>query len=568
MVVLRDYQTECLDAIKEYERKGVRKQLVVLPTGCGKTVVFSHIPKILDDALPMLVLAHREELLTQAKEKIEWANPGLNVEIEQAENRASTEADIVVASVATLGRDASDRITKFGSEHFRTVVIDEAHHAAAVSYRRILDRFDSALRIGVTATPQRGDNVRLTDVFDEVVYYKTILEMMQQKYLAPLVGYRIKTDTDISSVSITGGDFADGQLGEAINTPERNALVVKSYKELCEVDNRKTLVFAATVEHAEALVQAFREAGVRCGAVFGSTPRDERQAILARFSSGSIQVLVNVGVLTEGFDEPSVSAIILARPTRSPLLYTQIVGRGTRLCEGKRDCLVVDLADVSGNKKPLGLPTLLGLPYEFDLEGQDLEEAYKKFKALEEKAPAEAARVKSLADIDLAWERIDLFMPPPPNPVVQEYSRLVWAEVGEDSYWLNLSGTERLHISGDALGSFHVTLSDSSSEGTERVQRELGVVPDLREAFARSDRWVQKYRGNLLSLLESDAQWRVDPPTDKQIKALKKFGVPVTSDLTKGMASEMLDKLFRDNPKPEKPAWLQKKINASKFKGF
>jgi superfamily II DNA or RNA helicase len=159
-ITLRPYQTEALQSIVDYLEKGINKQLVVLPTGSGKTVIFSHIPQIISDSLPMLVLAHRGELLIQAKDKILRSNPGLDVQTEKAEDTAELNGDVVVASVPTLGRLDSKRLSKFPKDYFKTIIVDEAHHAAAESYRRILDYFKPKLLLGVTATPQRSDSLR------------------------------------------------------------------------------------------------------------------------------------------------------------------------------------------------------------------------------------------------------------------------------------------------------------------------------------------------------------------------------------------------------------------------
>lgn len=554
--VLRYYQKEALEAIEAKKKDGVRRQLVVLPTGGGKTVVFAQLPKIYGRTL---VLAHREELLEQAKEKIEWANPGLEVEIEQGSRHAGR-ADVVVASVPTLGRAGSGRIEKYPRGYFDVVVIDEAHHAAAPSYGRILDYFDSALRIGVTATPQRGDKTRLTDVFDEIVYFKSVGDMISEGFLSPLTGIRIPTDVDISGVHTSHGDFSEKELSQAVNVEARNRLIVEAYRKFAP--GRKAIVFCVDVAHAHDAASAFTASGLRCGVITGAMSGDERAETLGRFRSGGLDVLTNCMVLTEGFDEPSVDCIILARPTQSQLLYTQIVGRGTRLNEGKQDCLIIDLADATKGKKPMGLPTLMGLPPDFDLENQDLVEIGEKFKRLEALAPNEAARAKSVKDLDEAFERIDLFRPPPPNPELLQYSNLIWMEVGPDSYYLSLGGDRResIHISTNALGQWVVGLRGDEGE------RVLGVVPEMTEAFVRSDRWVKKNRAEVMALVDANAAWRTAkvPPTEKQLRILRKHGVPITDDLTKGSASQIIDKIFAQNPKKAKPAWLERKIEAQR----
>jgi ATP-dependent helicase IRC3 len=555
-IKLRPYQQEALDSICQNYANGINKQLVVLPTGAGKTVIFSHLPLIKQNCLPMLVLAHRSELLDQARNKIMASNPELTVEIEQAERKAG-KVDVVVASVATLGRNGTPRIEEYPKDYFKSIVIDEAHHAAAPSYRRVVDYFSPDFLLGVTATPQRSDSTRLIDVFQEIVYYKSIQDLIEDKWLCPLVGFRVKSNTDISQVQITNGDYAQGQLENIIDTPERNSHIVAAYHDLAP--GKKAIVFASGVKHAEHLALSFRQASVETAVIIGTTPREEREEILAQFATGKISVIVNVGVLTEGFDEPSVQAIILAKPTRSALLYTQIVGRGTRLHESKEHCIIIDIADTTKGKKPIGLPTLLGLPPDFDLQGQSLTDVAKKYEELETFCPGEAVRVLNLEDIDLAYTRINLFMPPPPNQFVQEFSKLVWAEIGEDEYHLGLSNDESMRIKCDTLGRWNVTVHDNHAKTT----RLLGVVADIREAFARSDKWVQTNRSASMSLLDSSATWRSDSPTDPQKKVLKRIGIPLTSDMTKGMASQIISRYYENNPKPK---WLQNKIDYSKRK--
>jgi ATP-dependent helicase IRC3 len=548
-ITLRPYQTEALDAVLSNYTNGITRQLVVLPTGAGKTVIFSQMPIIKPDCLPMLVLAHRGELLEQAKSKIEASNPTLTVDIEQAERKAG-HVDVVVASVATLGRNNTPRIMAYPQDYFKSIIIDEAHHAAAPTYRRIIDYFNPPFLLGVTATPQRSDSTRLIDVFQEIVYYKSIQDLIEDGWLSPLIGYRVKSNVDITNVDIRNGEYAQDQLEEAIDTPERNAHIVATYLNLA--NNEKTIIFASGVKHAQNLALSFTKASIDAKVIVGTTPREEREKILDDFSSGVLKVIVNVGVLTEGFDEPSLQAIILAKPTRSTLLYTQIVGRGTRLYEGKEHCKIIDIADTTLGKKPIGLPTLLGLPPEFDLQGQSFTDVAKKFEELENFCPGEAVRVLNPQDIELAYTRINLFMPPPPNPTVLEYSKLVWAEVGENDYYLGVANGESLRIHADALSRWNVTLKNSH---TKEVKL-LGMTETMREAFARSDKWVQNNRSSSISLLDSSAAWRADGPTDAQKKTLKRIGVPVTSDMTKGMASQIISRYYENNPKPK---WLQNK---------
>lgn len=550
---LRSYQQEALDAMLKAESSGIAKQLVVLPTGAGKTVLFAHLPVVRKDSLPMLVLAHRAELLNQAKAKIESMNPNLSVAIEKAENKAG-KVDVVVASVQTLGRGNSTRIEGFDQEYFKTIIIDEAHHAAASSYQKILTYFKSDYVLGVTATPQRSDSVRLVDTFDEIVYYKSIEDLINEGWLCPLIGYRVKTDTDISEVEITNGDYRQEQLAEAIDNPNRNTCIVNAFLDLART--KKTVVFAANIAHARNLAASFAaQTRAQVRVVLGETPDEEREQILKDFKSGAVQVIINVGVLTEGFDEPSIEAIILARPTRSTLLYTQIVGRGTRLNEGKPNCMIIDIADATKGKKPVSLPTLLGLPPDFDLQGQSFTDVAKEFDKLKDFCPGMATQVLNPEDIKNSYKEINLFMPPPPNPAVIEYSKFVWAEIGVNHFQLNLSSTDSMQIYNDALGRWVAQIKQRS--GDKYLYTPIGHAATLRTVFARTDEWIRKNRPMSLTLIDGDALWRKDSPTDKQVKLLRRIGVPITSELTKGMASQIISKYYEDHPKP---VWLERKI--------
>ena len=555
---LRPYQQEALASMLEAESNGISKQLVVLPTGAGKTVLFAQLPIMRKDSLPMLVLAHRSELLIQAKDKIEIINKDLSVGIEQAENKAGY-VDVVIASVPTLGRESSSRIEKYPKNYFKTIVVDEAHHAAAPSYRRILDYFTPELLLGVTATPQRSDSVRLIDVFQEIVYYKSIQDLIKEGWLSPLVGYRVKTSTDISDVEIQNGEYKQDQLIEAIDNPSRNNSIVTAYNDLANA--KKTVVFAAGVDHAGNLEEAFRKNGSSVRVIIGTTPEEERQQILSDFKSGAVTVLVNVGVLTEGFDEPSIEAIILAKPTRSSLLYTQIVGRGTRLFEGKEHCMIIDIADTTRGKKPIGLPTLLGMPAEFDLQGQSLTDIADEFEKLKETAPGEASTVLNMEDITNAYKRIDLFMPPPPNPAVLEYSTFIWSEVGEDRFYLNTNSFESFHIYCDTLGRWAAECHVRS--GANVNIHVIGRGQSIRSVFAGADKWIMENRSTSLPLIDATAVWRADAPTDKQQKLLKRIGVPITNTMTKGMASQIISK-WMERPENKRPAWLENKIKQNK----
>ncbi|MDB4938512.1 MAG: helicase, phage associated protein [Labilithrix sp.] len=345
--------------------------VVCLPTGAGKTVIFSHLARLA--RRQVLVLAHREELLGQAREKLERALEGLHVvAVEQGAQRASSEAKVLVCSIRSLHEKRLAKVIE--NRDFGLVVYDECHHAAADDNLRVLrqlgafdDRWTGTL-LGFTATTERGDGKGLDTVFEKIVYSRSLPEMVEDGYLSRLRGYRISTAADLTRVSGSGLDFDEEQLAEAVDIEERNALVARSIQELAR--DRRTIAFCVTVNHARNLARSLNLLGVPAGVVHGMMPSDVRAAALRDFREGRTHVLTNVAVLTEGFDDPGVSCIAMARPTRNEGLYAQCVGRGTRLAPDKKDCLVLDFVDLSALSL-CSLPSLFGTPRDLDLRGDD-----------------------------------------------------------------------------------------------------------------------------------------------------------------------------------------------------
>ena len=371
-LTLRPYQQQAIAAVLAARKSGVRRMVVCLPTGAGKTVVFSELAR--RAKRQVLVLAHREELLGQARQKLEAALPSEHVvAIERGATRASSDAKVLVCSMRSLHEERLARVMR--GRDVGLVIYDECHHAAAEDNLRVLRQlgaFDEAWTgtlLGFTATTARGDGKGLDKVFEKIVYTRTLPEMIDDGYLSPLRGFRISTAADLSRLSATGADFREEELAEAVDIEERNALVARSIQELAR--DRRTIAFCVTVNHARNLSRSLNLLGVPAGIVHGEMAPDVRAQALADFRSGRTQVLTNVAVLTEGFDDPGVSCVAMARPTRSEGLYAQCVGRGTRLFAGKRDCLILDFVDVSALSL-CTLPSLFGVPRDLNLMGGDV----------------------------------------------------------------------------------------------------------------------------------------------------------------------------------------------------
>jgi superfamily II DNA or RNA helicase len=537
-VALRPYQREALEAIRASYKRGVRKQLICLPTGTGKTVVFAQLPRFFKMKHRMLVLAHREELLDQARDKMMRANPDLRIEIEQGARHASADADVVIASVPTLGREGSDRILTLPKDEFFLFVVDEAHHAVAESYRRVLDHFGvfekdtKRLLLGFTATPSRGDGQGLDAVFDEIVFARDLPEMMVAGYLSPVAGWRVSTTVDLSKVKTRMGDYAVNQLAEAVNIDLRNEVVVKAYREL--LSGRKTICFCVDVAHAENLATAFNDANIKAAAVSGAMPRDERALTLERFRNGDLEVLTNCMVLTEGFDESSVAGILLARPTKSQLLYTQMIGRGTRLHPGKENVVVVDIVDATREHELVTLPTLFGLPSGFDLQGRTTMEAVDAFKWTASNRPwVLADRATSFDDLRLRCKRVELLDLETPSEI-GVVTRFAWVKSGEDAYRLNLLEGERLDVVKNLLGEWD--LLQVAPDKIKMVRR----TKDLRKLLAFAEKMVEEDRKDAVMLVDRRSKWRKAPASEKQIEMLQRKGVAIPAGLTKGQASHLI----------------------------
>lgn len=332
---LRPYQIEAKEAIQAQWASGRQKTLLVLPTGTGKTIVFSKLAEdCVRDGERVLILAHRGELLDQAADKMQIAT-GLGCAVEKAEHSClGTWFRVVVGSVQTLMREK--RLNLFDQDHFDTIVVDEAHHCLSESYQRVLNYFDQAKVLGVTATPDRSDKRNLGQYFDSLAYEYTLPRAIKDGYLAPIKAQTIPLKLDLSGVGHQAGDFKAADLGSALDPYLHQ--IADVMVGACE--GRKTVVFLPLIATSQKFRDILITRGIRAGEVNGES-RD-RAEILADFEAGRYDVLCNSMLLTEGWDCPSVDCIVVLRPTKIRSLYAQMIGRGTRLHPGKEDLLLLD----------------------------------------------------------------------------------------------------------------------------------------------------------------------------------------------------------------------------------
>lgn len=332
---LRPYQQEAKDAIFEQWDNGVKKTLLVLPTGCGKTVVFA---KVTEDCVRqgnrVLILAHRGELLDQAADKL-MKTTGLGCALEKAESTCQGSwFRVVVGSVQTLMRQK--RLDQFPEDFFDTIIIDEAHHCISDSYQKVLKHFPDAQILGVTATPDRGDMQNLGQFFESLAYEYTLPKAIKEGYLTPIKALTIPLKIDMSSVSVQAGDFKVSDIGTALDPYLEG--IAEEMKTYCS--DKKTVVFLPLVKTSQKFRDLLNEHGFQAAEVNGNS--QDRAEILADFEAGKYNVLCNSMLLTEGWDCPSVDCIVVLRPTKVRSLYCQMVGRGTRLFPGKDHLLLLD----------------------------------------------------------------------------------------------------------------------------------------------------------------------------------------------------------------------------------
>lgn len=579
MLTLRRYQEEAINAVIQRAGAGIRRQLLHLPTGAGKTVIAAALSRKASGRVLMLV--DRDELVQQSVEKFGYVWPDEEVGVVKAE-RDETDRKVVVASVQTLARP--QRLARLDSESFTLVIADEAHHATTARHQRVLEGFgmlpDPAPRrllLGITATPNRSDGHGLGEVFQEVVYHKSIVSLIQEGYLSDVKGVRVETHLDLGRVRITEGDFDTKDLSLAVDTEARNRLIVEAYQRFGE--GKKAVVFTVDVAHAMHIAEAFSKVGgIRADWVSGELPLPERRKRLATFHAGGTQVIANAQILTEGWDEPSVACVIMARPTRSATFFIQAVGRGLRLYPGKDYCVVVDVAD---NRQDLcSLAVLEGIT-ERQKRHRNIEHQAGEGDA--ESAPLvadwpsgpdhddELAGAKLIATpLDLLARSLFRWHAETKNKIRLE------AGPGQDIYLVRVApelwnvelrgkgvirdlserplpleyaqGIAEEFVRQSGHGWFANRNAPWRTKGMSQRQfdllRSLGVEPHEGMTREEAQDLIRKTLRDR-SLSDPDAPWRSEPASEKQLAWMKAHGFRIHSGITKGDIADLMERLKR-----------------------
>lgn len=533
---LRPYQQAARDSIHAQWEQGRLRTLLVLPTGTGKTIVFASVAADQVRAGDrVLILAHRGELLEQAADKLQRST-GLVSAVEKAESTClNSWFRVVVGSVQTLQRPA--RLERFPRDYFGTIIIDEAHHAITDGYRRILDYFEGAKVLGVTATPDRGDMRNLGEVFDSLAYEYKLTDAIKEGYLCKIMAQTIPLQLDISEVGFTSGDYSLGQLGTALDPYLEQ--IAAEMAQRCR--GRKTVVFLPLIKTSQMFRDLLNAKGFQAAEVNGQSA--DRKEVLADFDAGKYNVLCNSMLLTEGWDCPSVDCVVVLRPTKVRSLYSQMVGRGTRLAEGKTDLLLLDFLWMT-DKHELCRPA--------DLVCEDRAVARQMTENLAETGAAQDIQeAAAQAREDVVAQREEALA-----KQLAEQRRKKAKLVDPLQYEMSIQAED---LSG-YVPAFGWEAGPPTEQQTTALEK-LGILPDAVESAGKA------------SLLLDRLHKRRDEglTTPKQIRCLEKYGFQHVGTWSFEQAKHMIDRIaaqgWRGVPKgvtpstytppapPETPAW-------------
>lgn len=506
---LRPYQEEAKQAVFRQWEAGTLHTLLVLPTGCGKTIVFA---KVIEECVRqgdrVLILAHRGELLEQAADKLHKAT-GLRCATEKADQTClGSWYRVVVGSVQSFMRQS--RLKRFSEDYFDTVIIDEAHHCLSDGYQRVLEHFPNARVLGVTATPDRGDMRNLGEYFESLAYEYTLPKAIREGYLSPIKALTIPLKLDLSGVGIQAGDFKAGEISTALDPYLHQ--IAEEMGRYCR--DRKTVVFLPLIKTSQKFRDILNEAGFQAAEVNGES--GDRAEVLADFEAGRYNVLCNSMLLTEGWDCPSVDCIVVLRPTKVRSLYCQMVGRGTRLAPGKDHLLLLDFLWHTERHE---------LCHPASLICESDEVAKKMTENLEEAAgcPVDLEEAEKTAAADIVAQREEALA-----KKLSEMKRRKRALVDPLQFEMSIQAED---LSGyvPAFGWEMAPPSDKQKTTLEK----LGILPDEIDSAGKASK--------LLERLEKRKQEGLSTP--KQIRRLEMYGFQHVGSWSFEAAKNMIDRI-------------------------
>lgn len=507
--------------------------MYVLPTGTGKTYTAGLVHQDMMDRRykNALVLAHTCELIDQwlgseEKPALRQQFPDLIIEPELADHKSWPDADIVVGMVQTVVNP-----NRLKNKKFDVIYIDEAHHAIKDSrYDKVVSRFSPSVVIGMTATPKRLDRKALHSkkgaLIQEVVFTYTLKQAHADGWVCSMP-YHVVRGVDIGSVRVTAGELNEKELAFKVDSLKRTESALAKWEEVAAT--RKTIGFCVNVAHAIHSCEVWNMAGHCAEYIHGAMDKDTRKEIIARFRSGETQCLFNCQIATEGFDVPDIGCVVLLRPTLSWSLYCQMFGRGTRVCVGKENCIVIDVADIAGAMSPITMPQILDLPYKMDLQGEDVFKAAAKADKIA--ASVKAKPPRNYQELQLMSQQMDILSALQTPEEIMSFTSLKWLRT-EAGYVLYVN-KGRVELTDDALGDWHF-------KGMENNQFKAGG--DLRQAFNQVDQYIRSSYPEQANLLDRRVSWNHNKASDKQIALLRRMKVSedIIATLDKGKAASII----------------------------
>ena len=561
--------------------------MLVMATGCGKTITFASLPKMYPELAKhgILILVHRDELVFQAVEKYKMVHPTALVGVEKAEYKADLACDVIVASVQTLGHKSMGRlIPLLNAIQFGIVIVDEAHHISPGSqYDRILMELglgsqenvgitsklpdgSERLLFGVTATPNRHDKVGLSHFFQDVVMDFGVLPAVGEGYLTDIEHYIVKTGEDISGVGSMAGDFGIAALSDATNTEKRNNVIVSAYRK--HSLGKSAIGFCSSVEHAHALAATFNDAGITAAAIDGTTNKDLRRDILRGHEAGEIDVVTNFGVLTEGYDGV-VHTILQARPTKSQPLYIQMLGRGLRTIPPnlgnlptkeerleaiansvKPSCIVLDFVD--NGHEVVTTPSLFGLNHQFNSDGKKvIGVTVQRFNDAVEANPMNAEGIKNsvtFEEVEVETKKVNVWTLSQSHKGFSDVSDLHWTRIAPDMVQMTVTqdGMDgfTVRLTENQIGHWDLTAirpkSFKNGYTVPETHSKLATYPDMETGIKACDARVKTSYPDAVKLLDTKARWRSTSPSQNQINMLRAYGIDVAGVASKGQASDLI----------------------------
>jgi len=505
---LRPYQQEAKEKIFG-QWEAVNKTLLVLPTGCGKTIVFA---KVTEDCVRqgrrVLILAHRGELLDQAADKIAKAT-GLHCATEKAEETClGSWFRIAVGSVQSLMREK--RLNQFPEDYFDTIIVDEAHHCISDSYQRVLNHFSDAKVLGVTATPDRGDMKNLGAYFESLAYEYTLPKAIKEGFLSPIKALTIPLRIDLASVGMQAGDFKNGELATALDPYLYQ--IADEMAEHCK--DRKSVVFLPLVKTSQKFRDILNERGFKAAEVNGESK--DRAEVLEAFDKGDYNVLCNSMLLTEGWDCPSVDCIVVLRPTKVRSLYCQMVGRGTRLNPGKEHLLLLDFLWHTERHE---------LCHPASLICENEEVAKKMTENLEEAAgcPIDIEAAEKQASEDVVAQREEALA-----KKLAEMKRRKKALVDPLQFEMSIQAEDLSSY----VPAFGWEMSPPSDKQKKTLEK-LGICPDEIDNAGKASKILERL----------DKRRDAGLTTPKQIRCLEKYGFQHVGNWEFSAAKNMIDRI-------------------------